>query len=1095
MLEWGLGTVEGLAALVVGLGLVVVAGWLGTRRQPTPDQPPASSSSSEAMHAPAPAPPPSDVRIPDPAPPRPDAGPVSDPVPTHSPTRQPTWIFLSAVTRDFGPERDVLRRRVAQTDEAVLHVQEDFGQPGHPTLVMLEDFVRRCAAVVHLVGPSEGAPPEPYTVRELLARYPELVGLPVVPEDPETLTYTQWEAVLALAFDKPLFVYRQADAALSPSQQAHLQRLRNHDLHPHPFASHDELATQVLAIVPKVVAAATRQRPSAMPAVGGDPVAIYRDRLRDELDQLPEVFRRGGERSLTDVFVDVRLTGELAEDPDALPARLQGWRSALPEGLGDGHRLSLADVLAWEGHRRWVLLGEPGSGKTTLLHRLGLQLLEQPDGPIPIPLRIARFAPGQGLAQRLPELGVDVAPHLHRAVAQGRAVLLLDGLDEHLEPAVAYRGVATIAAEAGDCPVFVASRVAGYRDRRLPGGFAELQLRPLEREQQQELLGRWIEDPAIVDETLDQMAGQPRLRRLIENPLLLTLVGLVRLRAGTVPRRRSELYEAAVRSLLAGEHRSAGGPTRELPAAWLVEEALGHLALQLHGQERFLTPVGDLVRTLQQTGTLATDLASAHAPWADLSRFLRDVAEVTGLLLPSPSLALAREYAFPHRSLREFFAARALAADIGQNGIGDVPEEALRGAMTGARDEAAVPEAPGALGVALRQARETPATWAEVLSLTCGRLGDGRADALVRRVAVEGSAELVARVVSEAEAIADDTVLAALGVQRGQEAWEARRDVLVQLPELVDDAEVVMNLLSRFAETTTHGADLWWVHHGLAELGEGRSGELVVDEDVRREARRRAAAFWPGHQRDARAAVLAELETRGWWKDIPEGTFQMGSPEDEAGRYDWEDPQHEVEVTAPFAMTAVTVTHGLYERFDPEHRSARGKGEGDDHPATNVTWYEAAAFASWLGVRLPTEVEWEYACRAGTTTRFWSGDDASDLAAVGWYLGNSDRHAHPVGELPANPWGLHDVHGNVWEWCADEWDAERYAAQARETPYRHHPTAPLPSSATGVRRVVRGGTFGDVPRLARSAYRNGDLPGYRFSVRGFRLVRASAPSA
>jgi len=360
--------------------------------------------------------------------------------------------------------------------------------------------------------------------------------------------------------------------------------------------------------------------------------------------------------------------------------------------------------------------------------------------------------------------------------------------------------------------------------------------------------------------------------------------------------------------------------------------------------------------------------------------------------------------------------------------------------------------------------------------------------------------------VSEAEAIRPETVFEVLGAQRGQDAWEARRDVLQQLPELVGDADAVMRLLHRFARSTTHGADLWWAHHLLVELAAGRSGELTVPEDVRDVAAARAKGLWAEHRPADRVAVTAALMPR--WRTIPEGSFRMGSPEGEG--YDVDRPQHEVRVRPGFGMLAVPVTNAVYEAFDPGHDADRERERfGDDldeHPVVNVTWYEAAAFAAWLTagdpghtIRLPVEIEWEYACRAGTSTRYGSGDREEDLARVGWYVGNSELRTHPVGrppgpDAPEHPYGLHDLHGNAWEWCADVWDEHRYATQAEQRPFPHDPQAEVPTGGDpGARRVIRGGSFGNDADRARSACRFGRNPGGRYRDRGFRLVRVPAP--
>ncbi len=140
----------------------------------------------------------------------------------------------------------------------------------------------------------------------------------------------------------------------------------------------------------------------------------------------------------------------------------------------------------------------------------------------------------------------------------------------------------------------------------------------------------------------------------------------------------------------------------------------------------------------------------------------------------------------------------------------------------------------------------------------------------------------------------------------------------------------------------------------------------------------------------------------------------MGSPKGE-GREN-ERPQHEVTLSSGFRLLDHPVTNHEYRLLVPEH-----SGEGE-LPVVDVTWYQAYAYSAWLGGRLPTESEWEYACRAGTTTRYWKGDAESDLRKVGWYKGNSGGDLHPVKQLDPNPWGLYDMHGNVWEWVADWYD-------------------------------------------------------------------------
>ncbi len=172
-----------------------------------------------------------------------------------------------------------------------------------------------------------------------------------------------------------------------------------------------------------------------------------------------------------------------------------------------------------------------------------------------------------------------------------------------------------------------------------------------------------------------------------------------------------------------------------------------------------------------------------------------------------------------------------------------------------------------------------------------------------------------------------------------------------------------------------------------------------------------------------------------------------------------------------------------------------------------MSWYAAWAYCRWLssqvpsaaGARLPSEAEWEYACRGGTQTRYWQGDAESDLGEVGWYGANSAYRTHRVGQKPANPWGLYDVHGNVWEWTSSEWSMD-YAG--REDGIEIDPSAEgrhadaesrhVRAELSGGSRVYRGGSFWGDAWNARSAYRNSSSPQHWYRDHGFRVLRPAA---
>jgi formylglycine-generating enzyme required for sulfatase activity len=279
---------------------------------------------------------------------------------------------------------------------------------------------------------------------------------------------------------------------------------------------------------------------------------------------------------------------------------------------------------------------------------------------------------------------------------------------------------------------------------------------------------------------------------------------------------------------------------------------------------------------------------------------------------------------------------------------------------------------------------------------------------------------------------------------------------------------------------------------------------------------------------------------------IQPGSFSMGSPEKEVYR-DGEEELHKVQITQPFFMGIHEVTRGQFRAFvqaenyrtEPEQFGQGGLGynpdtkdfvpskhtwrdpgfeQTDEHPVLNVSWNDAMAFCAWLSrkegktIDLPTEAEWEYACRAGTSTSYFTGDkppslqgaaniadlsfkakyndagkqfdDAKRIKEFDWHDGHP--FTSPVGTFRTNAWGLHDMHGNVSEWCKDWYDKDYY---------KNSPLKDPPGPLQGEQRVLRGGSFSHNAKFLRAAYRGRSAPsGSTDGYGGFRVIVRPTPT-
>lgn len=932
----------------------------------------------------------------------------------------PVWLvetfvppFLETIQRiDFtNPSRDAYLRGLAELVSALRGAEDKRG---------VHALAQKLSA--HAVIPKPPDQDLPWPLRsEILLRIAKLLdrktsrialntklGLPA-----ETL---DGYATQELCANAALVESRGADTAPAAAERL-LRVVLN------LFGEDDEsLASDVGALIAKLPQAS---------AGSNTLIARYLEHVATEHElQLPYFRQSAPSQKLDPVYVELALAAR--ESIEVGRAASDGAARA-PRVLIDFLNLSSAEH-PWVT-RRWVVRGDPGAGKTTLLRHVAYQLATSPRlaaGRVPVYASLPRLLqerePLLDREQRIMNLSMPadgLRSALESEAESGNLVLLLDGLDEvpgGQPRADALQLLRNLSRQWKAATIVVSSRPIGYESP--DGEFVELDLQPLEREQRKEFLARWfasgdVRDEARAEAILETLSADTSLWDLSKTPLYLALIAILVSRDKSPARRRSALFEQIFALLLNGEHKeqpvrmpnqhAVRAALRRIAWLWTLEDCGGESRDAL--ESRLYRPEqDDVTRELQR-----------HPPWRDrLSAFLDDVGRQTGIL--GPHGGKDADWRFWHKSFREMLAAEVLEHEHKTGGL-----DACR--------------------VHMGEIAGNEGRWAEPFALLAGRVKD--AGALIEEL-MKVSDSLGLRALATADDVSPEAMRKLLGLSSDA---IARSRVLSELPKRVADPERAIRLLDEIRKTTRNGQDLHFIDAALAEI-EAKDPEHRARVE---RARRDLFAHVPKPPRELFEKVRTRDGEVSLWAPIPAGTHTLGE----------RDEQVEFENRSPFWLSVVPITRAMYSAFDPDFgRDDRG---ADHEPVVHLTWHEAAMFARWLGGRLPTEWEWEYACRAMTTTDYWSGNAVPDLARVGWYHENSGRRLHSVGEKPANPWGLYDVHGNAWEWCADE-------------------------IGDGFLRmcVVRGGRFRSNAGRCRSTTRDWFAPGYRKRDIGFR-VALSAP--
>lgn len=738
----------------------------------------------------------------------------------------------------------------------------------------------------------------------------------------------------------------------------------------------------------------------------------------------------------------------------------------LPEVVTETVTVTVETALAQ--NLRLVVLGDPGSGKTTLLRYLALSYArdwaengrriqnsldsaEPRRLPILLPLRqIGRFLqskPDDGTegCTRLLEFLLGALKNERIALpddffdawlANGEAVILLDGLDEVADPELRRR-VARLVEDFtrayAQCRFVVTSRIAGYIGAaRLGESYTATTVQDFTRDDIAQFLAHWHQMIAVgqmgegdsvlgyaaeqTRQLLDAIDHNPRIRDLAINPLLLTVIALVHRDRVKLPDRRAELYAEAVDVLL-GKWDEARGvqETAILPDGRPFDTGdkrllLQDVALALHEQKRKDIAVADLRAMLR--AHFADWLGDRRTAEQAVNRFLAVIEERAGLLL-------ARDeglYSFSHLTFQEYLAALGIAA----------------------RNDA----------VAYTLQRIHDPWWREVILLEAGYLSTQskeKTSGLVRAIADRAQEpEPYHNLVLAAECLRD------VGGSRVQG----------------DLAQDIPRRLRQHLETPPPFLARWFKKLGAKSWIEQRA--KAMDALVRA-----GSGFW--------TPPYGEPE----WVEIPAGEFWMGSGSG----------LHQVRLNT-YRIARVPITNAQYYLFvqatgypAPEHwREDRPPKGFESHPVVYVTWQDAMAYCRWLSERtgklitLPSEAEWEKAARGDKDQREYPwGDTFEATRCNSSELGLGDTT--PVGIFPegASPFGCLDMAGNVWEWTRSLYEDYPYPPEGSERQAREGP------AATG-RRVLRGGAFRGDARSARCAYRVGLGPDSRYVGYGFRVV-------
>ncbi|MDF1799779.1 MAG: SUMF1/EgtB/PvdO family nonheme iron enzyme, partial [Planctomycetota bacterium] len=816
-------------------------------------------------------------------------------------------------------------------------------------------------------------------------------------------------------------------------------RIRSSPETPRPFTDEElpELAMQALF--------EWKQRHWTQASDGHEspPVSIDEDsaRWKRESDYLDDLAREYGSIRLAGFKKRLRVNLQLEQlylplRADLFAPSIEGQHATSKEVEGDedakwfhSEEVSLHDALEKlksDKRKGLVLLGNPGSGKTTELQRILLGVIREgsksvglPPGLVPIFLTLRSLRDSDdslaALAKRLiieqNPLDEDFPTDL---LGQDNLLWLIDGLDEVSAPRrqEVRDWVADLAANNVQRGyVIVTCRHEGYRGVT-DLDFLRLELRQLTNEMVGQFVRNWhravelgaLSDPSEADrerarkradenaDLLLERLSAPHIRdsgfyEMTVTPLLLAALCLVNNDRRHLPDRREELYEECVDSLLRlwRENKGLLSSYEDGPAQRILQT----VAFEMHKEGLARAGIRDIRDALEK--------ALERERWYDMTpeSFLATIRDESGILTGFS----ADTFGFLHLGFQEYLAALEIHKRFTDRALGIVADGAQ-----GDSDE---------LDLVVQNFGSS--WWAEVtyllLAVKGGQLFTPFFRRLIPTAGFMESGGLVRLTIGDSKRFDPLAFLEFIKQPLGDEEDDLARHFRAR------------GLIESFAPRC-------YRRERLAVL----TPEIVRAVEAVENSRTSDRSTLPGTTSQERF-----IAQRGGYElvRIPGEEFLMGSSEQEAGRFPNEGPEHTV-VVPDFYLGIHPVTNQEYARFLKENPSARepkfwgdGRFNKPVQPVVGVSWDEANAYCVWAGLVLPSEAQWEYACRAGSTGPYHPpyGSEEVDLAKVGWFDENSEGRLHAVGELAPNKFGLYDMHGNVWEWCQDNWSGSYEESQ------------------------------------------------------------------